>query len=55
MKMLNKDPSQRISAQEALNHVWFKNMFSENNKELLNHQKINFKETYLKDIISKII
>ena len=53
-ELLTKDIDKRLSAEQALNHAWFKNMFSDKNKELLEAQKINFPKTHLKGIISNI-
>lgn len=52
--LLTKDLNKRLNAQQALNHSWFKNMFTERNKDLLEYQKINFPKTHLKDIITNI-
>lgn len=53
-KLLIKDYKVRLSAQQALNHKWFNNMFSDKNKKLLEYQKINFPKTHLQGIISSI-
>lgn len=53
-ELLTKDYNKRLSAQQALNHPWFKNMFSEKNKALLEYQKKNFPNTHLKEIITNI-
>lgn len=53
-ELLTKDIDKRLSALEALQHKWFKNMFSDNNKELLQMQKINFPKNHLKGIINNI-
>lgn len=53
-ELLTKDINKRLSATQALNHAWFKNMFSDKNKELLEYQKVNFPKVHLKGIISNI-
>jgi calcium-dependent protein kinase len=53
-KLLTKDISKRLSAQDALNHDWFKFMFSEKNKETLEKQKEKFTSEYLSEIVTNI-
>ena len=53
-QLIVKDINKRLSANDALNHSWFKNMFSEKNKSLLEAQKINIPKNHLKGIISNI-
>lgn len=53
-ELLTKDIDKRLSAKQALEHPWFQNMFSENNRLLLEYQKKNFPSTHLKEIISNI-
>lgn len=53
-ELMTKDIDKRLSAEQALNHVWFKNMFSDKNKGLLENQKKTFPDIHLKGIISNI-
>jgi len=53
-QLLTKNIESRLSAQEALNHQWFTNMFSDKNRDILEQQKKNFPNTHLKDIIFNI-
>jgi calcium-dependent protein kinase len=53
-ELLTKDIDKRLSAQQALNHPWFRNMFSDSNKNLLEFQKKNFPLTHLQGIIHNI-
>lgn len=53
-KLLDKNIQTRLSAQEALNHQWFTNMFSDKNRELLELQKKKFEKIHLKEIVNNI-
>ena len=53
-QLLTKDLSKRLSAQQALNHQWFKDMFTDKNRKILENQKITFQNNHLKEIVSNI-